>query len=59
MSQKLVPAVPNGSSPVNPPVASPMGVPFTDYNGNLTSNHCGRVGGELVTHLPDNYPLLP
>ena len=27
-------------------VSSEMGVPFSDYNGNLTSKQCGSVGGE-------------
>ena len=29
-------------------VSSEMGVPFSDYNGNLTSKQCGSVGGEMV-----------
>ena len=28
-------------------VSSEMGVPFSDYNGNLTSKQCGSVGGEI------------
>ena len=28
-------------------VSSEMGVPFSDYNGNLTSKQCGSVGGEM------------
>ena len=32
-------------------VSSEMGVPFSDYNGNLTSKQCGSVGGEMVKRM--------
>ena len=38
MAQKLVPEAKNGLSKFKTEVANEMGVPFTDYNGNLTSN---------------------
>ena len=37
MAQKLVPEAKNGLSKFKNEVAIEMGVPFTDYNGNLTS----------------------
>ena len=32
-----------------------MGVPFSDYNGNLSSNQCGSVGGEMVKRMVQQY----
>lgn len=51
MAQKLVPEAKNGLSKFKNEVASEMGVPFTDYNGNLTSKQCGSVGGEMVKRM--------
>ena len=36
-------------------VSSEMGVPFSDYNGNLTSKQCGSVGGEMVNRMVEQY----
>ena len=36
-------------------VSSEMGVPFSDYNGNLTSKQCGSVGGEMVKRMVEQY----
>ena len=36
-------------------VSSEMGVPFTDYNGDLTSKQCGSVGGEMVKRMVEQY----
>ena len=36
-------------------VSSEMGVPFSDYNGNLTSKQCGSVGGEMVKRMGEQY----
>ena len=36
-------------------VSSEMGVPFSDYNGNLTSKQCGSVGGEMVKLMVEQY----
>lgn len=36
-------------------VSSEMGVPFSDYNGNLTSKQCGSVGGEMVKRMVEKY----
>ena len=43
---KLVPDAKNGLEQFKSQVANEMGVPFTDYNGNLTSKQCGSVGGD-------------
>ena len=36
-------------------VSSEMGVPFSDYNGNLTSKQGGSVGGEMVKRMVEQY----
>ena len=36
-------------------VSSEMGVPFSDYNGNLTSKQCGSVGREMVKRMVEQY----
>ena len=36
-------------------VSSEMGVPFSDYNGNLTSKQCGSVGGGMVKRMVEKY----
>ena len=36
-------------------VSSEMGVPFSDYNGNLTSKQCGSVGGGMVKRMVEQY----
>ena len=55
MAQKLVPEAKNGLSKFKTEVANEMGVPFSDYNGNLTSKQCGRVGGEMVKRMVEQY----
>ena len=56
MSYKsLVPEAKNGLSPMKNTVANEMGVPFTDYNGNLSSKECGSVGGEMVKRMVASY----
>ena len=47
-NQELVPEAKNGLSRFKTEVAQELGVPFTDYNGNLSSKQCGSVGGEMV-----------
>ena len=39
-------------------VSSEMGVPFSDYNGNLTSKQCGSVGGEMVKRMVEQYKKI-
>ena len=55
MSQKLVPEAKNGLAKFKSQVATEMGVPFTDYNGDLTSKQCGSVGGEMVKRMVQQY----
>ncbi|MEG0296276.1 MAG: alpha/beta-type small acid-soluble spore protein [Clostridium sp.] len=55
MSQQLVPEAKNGLANMKNQVANEMGVPFTDYNGNLSSAQCGSVGGEMVKRMVSSY----
>ncbi len=32
-----------------------MGVPFKEYNGDLSSKQCGSVGGEMVKRMVQQY----
>ncbi len=54
---KLVPDAKNGLEQFKSQVANEMGVPFTDYNGNLTSKQCGSVGGEMVKEWLNNMKM--
>ena len=54
-STKLVPEAKQGLSKFKNEVANEMGVPFTDYNGNLSSKQCGSVGGEMVKRMVEQY----
>ena len=49
MSQHLVPEAKNGLSKFKNEVANEMGVPFSDYNGDLSSRQCGSVGRKIRT----------
>ena len=55
MANSLVTEEKNGLSKFKTEVASEMGVPFTDYNGNLSSKQCGSVGGEMVKRMVQQY----
>ena len=55
MTQKLVPEAKNGLAKFRNQVASVMGVPFSDYNGDLSSKQCGSVGGEMVKRMVQQY----
>ena len=56
MSNKaLVPESKNGLSRFKNEVAQEIGVPFTDYNGDLSSRQCGSVGGEMVKRMVQEY----
>jgi hypothetical protein len=55
MSRTLVPEAKQGLSKFKNEVAGELGVPFSDYNGNLTSRQCGSVGGEMVKRMVANY----
>lgn len=51
----LVPEARSGLNKFKMEVANELGVPFTDYNGNLTSKQCGSVGGEMVKRMVETY----
>ena len=55
MTQKLVPEAKNGLAKFRNQVATEIGVPFSDYNGNLSSKQCGSVGGEMVKRMVQQY----
>lgn len=55
MSKALVPAAKSGLNSLKNEVAQELGVPFSDYNGNLTSRECGSVGGEMVKRMVEEY----
>ena len=54
-SRMLVPEAKQGLSAFKNEVAAEMGVPFSDYNGNLTSRQCGSVGVEMVKRMVEQY----
>lgn len=54
-NKALVPESKNGLSKFKNEVANELGVPFTDYNGNLSSKQCGSVGGEMVKKMVEQY----
>ncbi|MCI6691435.1 MULTISPECIES: alpha/beta-type small acid-soluble spore protein [unclassified Clostridium] len=55
MANKLVPEAKNGLAKFKNEVANEMGVPFSDYNGDLSSKQCGSVGGEMVKRMVEQY----
>ena len=55
MSQSLVPEAKQGLANFKNEVAGSMNVPFSDYNGDLTSKQCGSVGGEMVKRMVEQY----
>lgn len=56
MSNKaLVPEAKHGLSVFKNEVARELGVPFSDYNGDLSSRQCGSVGGEMVKRMVEEY----
>ena len=44
----LVPEAKQGLATFKNEVAQELGVPFKEYNGDLSSRQCGSVGGEMV-----------
>lgn len=54
-NQSLVPESKQGLAKFKNEVASEMNIPFSDYNGNLTSKQCGSVGGEMVKRMVAQY----
>lgn len=56
MSNKaLVPESKNRLSKFKTEVAQELGVPFKDYNGDLSARQCGSVGGEMVKRMVEQY----
>ena len=55
MAKSLLPEAKEGLSKFKTEVANEMGVPFSDYNGDLTSKQCGSVGGEMVKRMVEAY----
>ena len=55
MAKNLVPEAKDKLAKFKKQVSSEMGVPFTDYNGDLTSKQCGSVGGEMVKRMVEQY----
>lgn len=56
MSNKaLVPEAKQGLSAFKNEVAMELGVPFKEYNGDLTARQCGSVGGEMVKRMVEQY----
>lgn len=55
MAKNLVPESKNGLAKFKNEVANEMGIPFTDYNGDLSSKQCGSVGGEMVKRMVEQY----
>ena len=55
MSKSLVPEAKKGLSKFKNEVARELGVPFSDYNGDLSSRQCGSVGGEMVKRMVEAY----
>ena len=52
---QLVPEAKDKLAKFKNQVSTEMGVPFTDYNGDLTSKQCGGVGGEMVKRMVEQY----
>lgn len=55
MSKNLVPEAKDKLAQFKNEVATEIGVPFKDYNGDLTSKQCGSVGGEMVKRMVEQY----
>ncbi|SHI44425.1 Small, acid-soluble spore protein, alpha/beta type [Clostridium cavendishii DSM 21758] len=55
MAQKLVPESKKGLAKFRNEVANELGIPFSDYNGDLSSRQCGSVGGEMVRKMVEQY----
>lgn len=54
-NKTLIPEAKNGLAKFKNEVANELGVPFTEYNGNLSSKQCGSVGGEMVKRMVEQY----
>jgi len=54
-SSSLVPEARHGLATFKNEVAQELGVPFKEYNGDLSSRQCGSVGGEMVKRMVEEY----
>lgn len=54
-NRKLIPEAKNGLAKFKKEVANELGVPLSDYNGDLTSRQNGSVGGEMVKRMVEQY----
>ena len=54
-NRTLIPQAKAGLSQFKMEVARELNVPFSAYNGNLTSRECGSVGGEMVKRMVESY----
>lgn len=54
-NRTLVPNAKNGLEKFKTEVAQELGVPFKEYNGDLSSRQCGSVGGEMVKRMVEEY----
>ncbi|NFN16780.1 alpha/beta-type small acid-soluble spore protein [Clostridium botulinum] len=51
----LVPEAKQGLARFKNEIANELGVPFSNYNGDLSSRQCGSVGGEMVKRMVEQY----
>ena len=54
-NKSLVPEAKAGLARFKNEVAQELGVPFKEYNGDLSSRQCGSVGGEMVKRMVEEY----
>lgn len=54
-NRKLIPEAKSGLAKFKKEVANELGVPLSDYNGDLTSKQNGSVGGEMVKRMVEQY----
>ncbi|CUU45720.1 small, acid-soluble spore protein, alpha/beta type [Clostridium beijerinckii] len=54
-NRTLVPEARRGLEKFKNEVAQELGIPFKEYNGNLSSRQCGSVGGEMVKRMVEEY----
>lgn len=54
-NRALVPEARQGLEKFKNEVAHELGVPFKEYNGDLSSRQCGSVGGEMVKRMVEEY----
>lgn len=51
----IVPQAKQGLRNFKNEVAGELGIPFKEYNGDLTAKECGSVGGEMVKRMVQQY----